>query len=159
MWAKTERQKAFREPQKHTADLFRLPLPSSTACDQLSLGVAAIFGPSHSSSANAVQSICNALGVPHIQTKWKHQVSDNRDSYYVSLYPDFSSLSRAILDLVHFFKWRTVTVVYDDSTGTGTVGVCPRLPVVLLSCLPCVTLLATRSLYTPNMSRKTRGTR
>uniref|UniRef100_A0AAQ5ZZA1 Glutamate receptor n=1 Tax=Amphiprion ocellaris TaxID=80972 RepID=A0AAQ5ZZA1_AMPOC len=90
---------------------------SRKACDQLSLGVAAIFGPSHSSSANAVQSICNALGVPHIQTKWKHQVSDNRDSYYVSLFPDFSSLSRAILDLVHFFKWRTVTVVYDDSTG------------------------------------------
>lgn len=97
--------------------------PVLTACDQLSLGVAAIFGPSHSSSANAVQSICNALGVPHIQTKWKHQVSDNRDSYFVSLYPDFSSLSRAILDLVHFFKWRTVTVVYDDSTGTGTVVV------------------------------------
>ncbi|XP_004568827.1 glutamate receptor ionotropic, kainate 2 isoform X1 [Maylandia zebra] len=94
---------------------------SRKACDQLSLGVAAIFGPSHSSSANAVQSICNALGVPHIQTKWKHQVSDNRDSYYVSLYPDFSSLSRAILDLVHFFKWRTVTVVYDDSTGTGLI--------------------------------------
>nr|XP_019953042.1 PREDICTED: glutamate receptor ionotropic, kainate 2-like [Paralichthys olivaceus] len=94
---------------------------SRKACDQLSLGVAAIFGPSHSSSANAVQSICNALGVPHIQTKWKHQVSDNRDSYFVSLYPDFSSLSRAILDLVHFFKWRTVTVVYDDSTGTGLI--------------------------------------
>ncbi|XP_051999890.1 glutamate receptor ionotropic, kainate 2 isoform X2 [Xyrauchen texanus] len=90
---------------------------SRKACDQLSLGVAAIFGPSHSSSANAVQSICNALGVPHIQTKWKHQVSDNRDSFYVSLYPDFSSLSRAILNLVHFFKWKTVTVVYDDSTG------------------------------------------
>ncbi|KAG7261337.1 hypothetical protein CRUP_035668 [Coryphaenoides rupestris] len=84
-------------------------------------GRAAIFGPSHSSSANAVQSICNALGVPHIQTRWKHQVSDNRDSYYVSLYPDFSSLSRAILDLVHFFRWRTVTVVYDDSTGTGLI--------------------------------------
>ncbi|XP_068188830.1 glutamate receptor ionotropic, kainate 2 isoform X3 [Antennarius striatus] len=90
---------------------------SRKACDQLSLGVAAIFGPSHSSSANAVQSICNALGVPHIQTKWKHQVSDNRDVFYVSLFPDFSSLSRAILDLVHFFKWKTVTVVYDDSTG------------------------------------------
>lgn len=93
------------------------PVVQSTACEQLSLGVAAIFGPSHSSSANAVQSISNALGVPHIQTRWKHQVSDNRDSYYVSLYPDFCSLSRAILDLVHFFRWRTVTVVYDDSTG------------------------------------------
>ncbi|KAI5617353.1 glutamate receptor ionotropic, kainate 2 isoform X1 [Silurus asotus] len=87
------------------------------ACEQLSLGVAAIFGPSHSSSANAVQSISNALGVPHIQTRWKHQVSDNRDSFYVSLYPDFSSLSRAILELVYFFRWETVTVVYDDSTG------------------------------------------
>lgn len=107
-------------------------LPLVPACDQLSLGVAAIFGPSHSSSANAVQSICNALGVPHIQTKWKHQVSDNKDSYYVSLYPDFSSLSRAILDLVHFFKWRTVTVVYDDSTGTGTVSVCPYLTILRL---------------------------
>uniref|UniRef100_A0A9J8B3E8 Glutamate receptor n=1 Tax=Cyprinus carpio carpio TaxID=630221 RepID=A0A9J8B3E8_CYPCA len=90
---------------------------SRKACEQLSLGVAAIFGPSHSSSANAVQSISNALGVPHIQTRWKHQVSDNRDSYYISLYPDFCSLSRAILDLVHFFRWRMVTVVYDDSTG------------------------------------------
>ncbi|TKS81579.1 Glutamate receptor ionotropic, kainate 2 [Collichthys lucidus] len=95
---------------------------SRKACDQLSLGVAAIFGPSHSSSANAVQSICNALGVPHIQTKWKHQVSDNRDIFYVSLYPDFSSLSRAILDLVHFFKWKTVTVVYDDSTEFFLAG-------------------------------------
>lgn len=95
---------------------------SSSACDQLSLGVAAIFGPSHSSSANAVQSICNALGVPHIQTRWKHQVSDNKDSFYVSLYPDFSSLSRAILDLVQFFKWKTVTVVYDDSTGKRIIS-------------------------------------
>lgn len=100
---------------------------SSLACDQLSLGVAAIFGPSHSSSANAVQSICNALGVPHIQTKWKHQVSDNRDSFYVSLYPDFSSLSRAILDLVHFFKWRMVTVVYDDSTGENLIFCIPGI--------------------------------
>ncbi|XP_068425280.1 glutamate receptor ionotropic, kainate 3 isoform X1 [Clinocottus analis] len=56
---------------------------SRKACDQLSLGVVAIFGPSHSSSSNAVQSICNALEVPHVQ----------------------------------FLKWKTATVVYDDSTG------------------------------------------
>lgn len=139
----------------HYTDLVLLTLSTLSACDQLSLGVAAIFGPSHSSSANAVQSICNALGVPHIQTKWKHQVSDNRDSYYVSLYPDFSSLSRAILDLVHFFKWRTVTVVYDDSTGTGTVGVCLHLQVVHDEhdnvCNMQPSLL--------RLSRKTRGTR
>lgn len=90
---------------------------SSVACDQLSLGVVAIFGPSHSSSSNAVQSICNALEVPHVQVRWKHHPMDNRDTFYANLYPDYSSLSYAILDLVQFLKWKTATVVYDDSTG------------------------------------------
>lgn len=58
-------------------------------------------------------------------------MSDNKDSFYVSLYPDFSSLSRAILDLVQFFKWKTVTVVYDDSTGKAKaldyVQICSRV--------------------------------
>ncbi|XP_061633084.1 glutamate receptor ionotropic, kainate 3 isoform X2 [Phyllopteryx taeniolatus] len=90
---------------------------SRKACDQLSLGVVAIFGPSHSSSSNAVQSICNALEVPHVQVRWKHHPMDNRDTFYANLYPDYSSLSSAILDLVQFLKWKTATVVYDDSTG------------------------------------------
>ncbi|XP_076135583.1 glutamate receptor ionotropic, kainate 3 [Alosa pseudoharengus] len=90
---------------------------SRKACDQLSLGVVAIFGPSHSSSSNAVQSICNALEVPHIQVRWKHHPMDNRDTFYANLYPDYSSLSYAILDLVQFLRWKTATVVYDDSTG------------------------------------------
>ncbi|XP_061145491.1 glutamate receptor ionotropic, kainate 3 isoform X1 [Syngnathus typhle] len=90
---------------------------SRKACDQLSLGVVAIFGPSHSSSSNAVQSICNALEVPHVQVRWKHHPMDNRDTFYANLYPDYSSLSYAILDLVQFLKWKTATVVYDDSTG------------------------------------------
>lgn len=77
----------------------------------------AIFGPSHSSSSNAVQSICNALEVPHVQVRWKHHPADNRDNFYANLYPDYSSLSYAILDLVQFLKWKTATVVYDDSTG------------------------------------------
>lgn len=42
---------------------------------------------------------------------------DNRDTFYANLYPDYSSLSYAILDLVQFLKWKTATVVYDDSTG------------------------------------------
>lgn len=45
---------------------------------------------------------------------------DNRDTFYANLYPDYSSLSYAILDLVQFLKWKTATVVYDDSTGKQT---------------------------------------
>ncbi|KAG8142994.1 hypothetical protein E2320_000279, partial [Naja naja] len=69
------------------------------ACDQLALGVVAIFGPSQGSCTNAVQSICNALEVPHIQLRWKHHPLDNKDTFYVNLYPDYASLSHAILDL------------------------------------------------------------
>lgn len=97
-----------------TASFPSLPFP---ACDQLALGVVAIFGPSQGSCTNAVQSICNALEVPHIQLRWKHHPLDNKDTFYVNLYPDYASLSHAILDLVQYLKWRSATVVYDDSTG------------------------------------------
>uniref|UniRef100_A0A803VK13 Glutamate receptor n=1 Tax=Ficedula albicollis TaxID=59894 RepID=A0A803VK13_FICAL len=90
---------------------------SRRACDQLALGVAALFGPAHSSSVSAVQSICNALEVPHIQTRWKHPTADSRDAFYINLYPDYAAISRAVLDLVLHFNWRVVTVVYEDSTG------------------------------------------
>uniref|UniRef100_A0A8C7IAX9 Glutamate receptor n=1 Tax=Oncorhynchus kisutch TaxID=8019 RepID=A0A8C7IAX9_ONCKI len=69
------------------------------------------------SSVSAVQSICNALEVPHIQTRWKHPSVDNRDTFYINLYPEYTAISRAILDIVTFFKWKSLTVVYEDSTG------------------------------------------
>ncbi|CAL8277499.1 unnamed protein product [Arctogadus glacialis] len=90
---------------------------SRRACDQLALGVVALFGPSHSSSVSAVQSICNALEVPHIQTRWKHPSVDNKDTFFINLYPEYSAIARAILDVVTFFKWKKLTVVYEDSTG------------------------------------------
>ncbi|XP_034286412.1 glutamate receptor ionotropic, kainate 1 isoform X5 [Pantherophis guttatus] len=90
---------------------------SRRACDQLALGVAALFGPSHSSSVSAVQSICNALEVPHIQIRWKHPTVDLKDSFYINLYPDYAAISRAVLDLVLHYNWKIVTVVYEDSTS------------------------------------------
>ncbi|CDQ95702.1 unnamed protein product, partial [Oncorhynchus mykiss] len=55
--------------------------------------------------------------VPHIQTRWKHPSVDNRDTFYINLYPEYTAISRAILDIVTFFKWKSLTVVYEDSTG------------------------------------------
>lgn len=92
--------------------------PAAAVCDQLALGVVAVFGPSHSSSVSAVQSICNALEVPHIQTRWKHPSVDNKDTFFINLYPEYTAIARAILDVVTFFKWKKLTVVYEDSTGS-----------------------------------------
>uniref|UniRef100_A0AAY5F3U1 Glutamate receptor n=1 Tax=Electrophorus electricus TaxID=8005 RepID=A0AAY5F3U1_ELEEL len=90
---------------------------SRRVCDQLALGVAAVFGPAYSSSVSAVQSICNALEVPHIQTRWKHPSADNKDTFFINLYPEHTSISRAILDVVTYYKWESVTIVYEDSIG------------------------------------------
>lgn len=120
-----------------------MSLSSVVACDQLALGVVAIFGPSQGSCTNAVQSICNALEVPHIQLRWKHHPLDNKDTFYVNLYPDYASLSHAILDLVQSLKWRSATVVYDDSTGgwldLSRLGGRVRGQSVTLVCLPSMT--------------------
>lgn len=94
------------------------PPPRDTACDQLALGVAALLGPAHSSSASAVQSVCNALQVPHVHTRWRPPAADGRDPFHVNLHPDAAAISRAVLDLVLHFGWRAVTLVYEDSTGT-----------------------------------------
>nr|XP_053772518.1 glutamate receptor ionotropic, kainate 1 isoform X1 [Desmodus rotundus] len=90
---------------------------SRRACDQLALGVAALLGPAHSSSASAVQSVCNALQVPHVHTRWRPAAADGRDPFHVNLHPDATAISRAVLDLVLYFGWRAVTLVYEDSTG------------------------------------------
>lgn len=39
--------------------------------------------------------------------------------FYINLYPDYAAISRAVLDLVLYYNWKTVTVVYEDSTGRG----------------------------------------
>lgn len=103
------------DSDKHAFKYNFIVLPP--VCDQLALGVVAVFGPSHSSSVSAVQSICNALEVPHIQTRWKHPSVDNKDTFFINLYPEYTAIARAILDVVTFFKWKKLTVVYEDSTG------------------------------------------
>ena len=58
----------------------------------LRLGVAAIFGPQSEKTANHVQSICDALEVPHIETRWDFKLT--RDAYSLNLYPHPKSLSK-----------------------------------------------------------------
>ncbi len=57
---------------------------------------------------------------------------DNKDSFYINLYPDYASISRTVLDIVQYYKWKAVTVVYEDATG-GTADVIA--PGFLIQCL------------------------
>ncbi|XP_078618325.1 glutamate receptor ionotropic, kainate 2-like isoform X2 [Branchiostoma floridae x Branchiostoma japonicum] len=85
---------------------------SRAACFQLTLGVAAIVGPSSPRSSPTVQSLCTALTVPNIQTTWNPDQVEDR--YSVNLYPDALMLSQAILDMVNYYGWTRVSLLYDN---------------------------------------------
>ena len=54
-------------------------------CKALDSGVAALFGPQSSVTASHVQSICDTLEVPHVETRWDYRVE--REDYSLNLYP------------------------------------------------------------------------
>lgn len=61
-------------------------------CHLLRMGVAAIFGPQSAHTASHVQSICDTMEVPHLETRWDYRL--RRESCLVNLYPHPSTLSK-----------------------------------------------------------------
>ncbi|KAF2347792.1 Receptor ligand binding region [Trinorchestia longiramus] len=90
-------------------------LNAHMACSVLQSGVAAIFGPASDVSAAHVQAICDALEIPHIETRWEYRLT--RDPYSVNLYPHPSSLSRAYVDVLRAQGWSKLTLIYETMDG------------------------------------------
>ncbi|KAK1127279.1 hypothetical protein K0M31_003823 [Melipona bicolor] len=61
-------------------------------CHLLRSGVAAIFGPQSAHTASHVQSICDTMEIPHLETRWDYRL--RRQSCLVNLYPHPTTLSK-----------------------------------------------------------------
>ncbi|XP_034829304.1 glutamate receptor ionotropic, kainate 2 isoform X2 [Maniola jurtina] len=88
---------------------------SKRVCHLLRSGVAAIFGPQSAPAAAHVQSICDTMELPHLETRWDYRT--RRESCLVNLYPHPAALSRAYVDLVRAWGWKSFTIVYENSEG------------------------------------------
>ncbi|XP_059057471.1 glutamate receptor ionotropic, kainate 2 isoform X3 [Achroia grisella] len=88
---------------------------SKRVCHLLRSGVAAIFGPQSAPAAAHVQSICDTMELPHLETRWEYRT--RRESCLVNLYPHPAALSRAYVDLVRAWGWKSFTIVYENSDG------------------------------------------
>eukprot|EP00106_Octopus_bimaculoides_P012630 XP_014780072.1 PREDICTED: glutamate receptor ionotropic, kainate 1-like [Octopus bimaculoides] len=88
---------------------------SNLVCKQLEKGIAAVFGPLSSSSAAHVQSICYALEIPHLQTRWDSRDIRDVDYFSINLYPHYLTLSRVFLDLVVHWNWKQFTILYENN--------------------------------------------
>ena len=63
-----------------------------SVCHLLRSGVAALFGPQSGTTSSHVQSICDAMEIPHIETRWDYRLK--RDDYSVNLYPHPTAISK-----------------------------------------------------------------
>jgi Receptor family ligand binding region len=61
-------------------------------CHLLKTGVAAIFGPQSPQTASHVQSICDTMEIPHLETRWDFRL--RRESCLVNLYPHPRAISK-----------------------------------------------------------------
>ncbi|XP_043279379.1 glutamate receptor ionotropic, kainate 2 isoform X2 [Venturia canescens] len=88
---------------------------SKRVCHLLSTGVAAIFGPQSAHTASHVQSICDTMEIPHLETRWDYRL--RRESCLVNLYPHPTTLSKAYVDLVRAWGWKSFTIIYENNEG------------------------------------------
>ncbi|XP_049807369.1 glutamate receptor ionotropic, kainate 2 [Schistocerca nitens] len=88
---------------------------SKRVCHLLRSGVAAIFGPQSGQTASHVQSICDTMEIPHLETRWDYRL--RRESCLVNLYPHPTALSRAYVDLVRAWGWKSFTIIYENNEG------------------------------------------
>ncbi|GFW27494.1 glutamate receptor ionotropic, kainate 1 [Trichonephila clavipes] len=145
-------------------------------CDLLSEGMAAMFGPQSNEGSAAVQSTCDVLEVPHIETRWDYRTK--RDNHSINLFPHPSALGRAYLEFVKAKDWKKFAIVYEESdvlgytvTVTGFEGygatkaiiprprhrqrsshnntVLPLLPVDMQFEIPCFRRICTEIIFDP----------
>jgi len=85
-------------------------------CSLLRNGVVAIFGPlSLGPTSTHTQSICDALEIPHVETRWDFQL--HRDDLSINLYPKTAVLAKAYVDLVKAWNWQTFAIAYENNEG------------------------------------------
>lgn len=86
-------------------------------CDCLESGVGAIFSPAAGYEVSSIiQSICNSMEIPHIETHWKIN-SHRQPNYYVNVYPDPMVLSRGYTAIVRDMDWTSFTLIYQRDEG------------------------------------------
>ncbi|XP_038059611.1 glutamate receptor ionotropic, kainate 2-like [Patiria miniata] len=89
---------------------------TKTVCRQLSKGVAAIFGPASQESATAVGSVCRTMEIPFVETRWEHEPRDSLKTS-INLHPSNKHISMVIKDIVFYYHWTTITIVYEEDAA------------------------------------------
>lgn len=98
-------------------------------------GAHAIFGPSDPQLGAHVQSICDALEIPHLEVnrektfvrlnfefyfssvKARLDMDAEYKPYSINVYPPIDIINRAFLDVMYFLNWTKVAIIYEEDQG------------------------------------------
>lgn len=89
-----------------------------TVCRQMESGVQAVFGPSDPVLGAHIQSICEALDIPHIESRIDLEPLSKELS--INLHPSQENMNRAYKDLMTFLNWTKVAIIYEEDYGKWT---------------------------------------
>lgn len=78
-------------------------------------GVQAIFGPSDQLLGSHIQSICEALSLPHIETRIDFDIRPK--PFSINLHPSQQLINNAYKDLMVYLNWTKVAIIYEEDFG------------------------------------------
>ena len=85
------------------------------ACRQMEFGIQAIFGPSDPLLGAHIQSICEALDIPHVEARIDFEPSFKEFS--INLHPSQEHMNHAFKDVMTFLNWTKVAIIYEEDYG------------------------------------------
>ncbi|XP_023228291.1 glutamate receptor ionotropic, kainate 2-like [Centruroides sculpturatus] len=85
---------------------------SKKACMQVSSGVSAIFGPQDPLLGSHIQSLCDALDIPHVECRL--DMEPEIKEFSINLHPSPRILGNSIRDLIRYLNWTKVAVIYEE---------------------------------------------
>uniref|UniRef100_A0A1B6EA31 Glutamate receptor ionotropic, kainate 2 n=1 Tax=Clastoptera arizonana TaxID=38151 RepID=A0A1B6EA31_9HEMI len=85
---------------------------SKKACRQMEFGIQALFGPSDPLLGAHIQSICEALDIPHVEVRVDFEPSFKEFS--INLHPSQEHMNHAFKDVITFLNWTKVAIIYEE---------------------------------------------
>ena len=81
----------------------------------MEFGIQAIFGPSDPLLGAHIQSICEALDIPHVETRIDFEPTFKEFS--INLHPSQEHMNHAFKDVMTFLNWTKVAIIYEEDYG------------------------------------------
>jgi hypothetical protein len=106
-------------------------------CTELHEGRLAVIGLGNSPTLDHLSSIATSLGIQYIEIKWEN-FDENRQDELLSDFdflnnpinmhvPSFKIID-TIVDLIYFYRWEYVTILYQESIGLDRIQELVRIP-------------------------------